>query len=166
LLSKATFFKMPFHTRLLHLIGILALAVASANAAITPTQTSITARGNGTVGLVYPPQTGTSPNPNIKFFSNKTAASENKIWSATGVPPGLTFNPSGILSGKPSKAGTFTMNLSVRVGKQVLDKGSRTIVVVDTLPPSINPPFILPSGKFNQPSGYALDSTDHNPSCF
>lgn len=160
---------MLFHTRLLHLLGILALAVASANAAITPTQTSITGLGNGIVGLVYPPQTGTSPNPNIKFFSNNTAASENKIWSATGVPPGLTFNPSGILSGKPSKAGNFTMNLSVRVGKQVRDTGIRTIVVVDTLPPIITP-STLPGGKLDNPyqantpnNGFKLSGTGGTP---
>jgi hypothetical protein len=166
---KSHIFKMPFHTRLLHLLGILALAVASANAAITPTQTSITGLGNGIVGLVYPPQTGTSPNPNIKFSSNNTTASENKIWSATGVPPGLTFNPSGILSGKPSKAGNFTMNLSVRVGKQVRDTGSRTIVVVDTLPPIITP-STLPGGKLDNPyqantpnNGFKLSGTGGTP---
>lgn len=51
-----------------------------------------------------------------KAFSATLRATGGKspyAWSASGLPPGLAMSSSGLLSGKPTRAGSYTVTISV-----------------------------------------------------
>ncbi|RZM25560.1 MAG: hypothetical protein EOO88_18855, partial [Pedobacter sp.] len=59
---------------------------------------------NGTVGIAYPTQT----------IPSATGGTLPYTYSATGLPPGLSFNPSTReISGTPTQTGTFTIPVTV-----------------------------------------------------
>ncbi len=69
------------------------------------------------------PLTITSTSPLTSGTKGKTYSNQLKAvggtapytWSYTGtLPPGLTLSSSGLLSGKPTKAGTYTFTLKVK----------------------------------------------------
>jgi hypothetical protein len=76
---------------------------------------------------------GTVGVPTAPVQMSVSGGSEIGAWSATGLPPGLTLSPSGLLTGTPTTAGSF--QATVRFVDSVGCEGTAayTIVVCDTL---------------------------------
>jgi hypothetical protein len=147
-------------------VSLLSLSLTSAFGIIVPASLS-----NGTVGLPYPPSNLPNPNANAKVqFTSDKHSPPTTFWAAKGVPPGLTLNRSGVLSGKPRQAGNFTITVEVRQtrGSRLVDSRIIPIRINDTAPPTIQGPFILPGGKFDQAyqsrnNGYPLSAAGGIP---
>ena len=69
---------------------------------------------------LWPQLTNTPPNGTVGSPYTWTAAAVptgTYLWTSTGtVPPGLSFSPTGVLSGMPSQAGTFTFSITATGG--------------------------------------------------
>ena len=103
---------------------------------------------NATVGYTYGP---------VKFSSNTTT--QRAVWSAKGLPPGLTFNRLGVLSGvakwdpkwsigNATATRNFSVSFSVRGSPKNDGPISILIPVVKTTPPTITT-ILLPAGKMD-----------------
>lgn len=66
------------------------------------------------------------------------------VWTASGLPPGLTFEASGTLSGTPSAAGSYSV--SVTVADAVGATSSQSYQLTIRQPLVIAAPLTLPSG--------------------
>ncbi|MGQ7852853.1 Ig-like domain-containing protein [Pedobacter sp. WC2501] len=89
---------------------------------------------NGTTGTVYPTQT----------IPSATGGSTPYTYTATGIPPGLTFNPATReITGTPTQSGTFTVPVTVTDADGKTATNNYTIVVVD---PLLLPAATLPDG--------------------
>jgi hypothetical protein len=67
-----------------------------------------------------------------KVYSGSASASGGTgalIWSATGLPPGLTISSSGSVSGTPSTAGTYSVVLTVKDSKSSTASVTRAVVI-------------------------------------
>lgn len=78
----------------------------------------------GTVGVAY------------SHACTATGGTPPYVWTATNLPPGLTMFTSGLISGIPTVAGTFTVNLCV------IDSMASSSCMV--LPIIISPPPLVP----------------------
>ena len=68
-----------------------------------------------------------------------TGGSGVYAWSATGLPPGLTLNSTtGILSGTPTVAGTYTASITAVDGSPARNSGTQTYTIVIAAPLSIS----------------------------
>ncbi|MGY0038797.1 Ig domain-containing protein [Pedobacter sp. NJ-S-72] len=75
---------------------------------------------NGTVNKVY-------PNTNLP---TPTGGSTPYTYSATNLPPGVTLNPTtGVLSGTPTTAGTYTFPVTISDADGNIATTSYTIIV-------------------------------------
>jgi hypothetical protein len=94
---------------------------------------------DGTVGI-----------PAAPVQMSVSGGSEIGTWSATGLPPGLTLSPSGLLSGTPTTAGSFLV--AVRFVDSIGCEGtaSYTVVVCDTL---VVTPGTAPAATAGTPYG-------------
>jgi len=123
------------------------LSVCKIHAAITPSLLQ-----NATVGYAYVP---------VKFSSNTTT--QKAVWSAKGLPPGLTFSQIGVLSGVPewdskwsignaTSSRNFTVSFSVKGLSGSKTASNETISIpisiVKTTPPTITTTQ-LPAGKMD-----------------
>jgi hypothetical protein len=128
-----------------HVVGAAALQLA-ANPGSTPQQVRDALVGNATPNKVTNPGTGS---PNLLLFVGggggtpgspsvttgnqsgtvgtavsvqlaATGGTTPYTWSATGLPPGLSSNSAGHITGTPTTAGTFNSNVTVT------DSGGRT----------------------------------------
>jgi hypothetical protein len=109
---------------------------------------SITGPGtlpNGTVGAVYPGATIVNAGGKGPF-----------TWSATGMPPGLTIDSTGAISGIPTAAGTFTPTITVKDSFNATASHSYTIIISGT--PTITTTG-LPSSTVNQPYNFSVAET-------
>ncbi|WP_145859377.1 Ig-like domain-containing protein [Pedobacter suwonensis] len=89
---------------------------------------------NGTTGTVYPTQT----------IPSATGGTGPYIYVATGLPPGLTFNPATReITGTPTQAGTFTVAVTVTDADGKTVTTNYAIVVAD---PLLLPAANLPDG--------------------
>ncbi len=68
---------------------------------------------------------------NVKGYNYKFEATTSGTWSMDKTPDGLTFSTAGRLYGTPTKAGDFTVNVSVTDSKGGVDKQSFTISIKD-----------------------------------
>ena len=66
---------------------------------------------------------------NVRGYSYRFGATTSGTWSMDKVPDGLTFSSSGGLSGTPTKAGNFVVNVTVTDSKGGTDKQSFTISI-------------------------------------
>lgn len=66
---------------------------------------------------------------NVKGYSYRFGATTSGTWSMDKVPDGLTFSSSGVLSGTPTKAGNFVVNVTVTDSRGGTDKQSFTISI-------------------------------------
>lgn len=89
---------------------------------------------NGTTGIVYPTQT----------IPSATGGTGPYTYAATGLPLGLTFNPSTReITGTPTQSGTFTVPVTVTDADGKTVTNNYAIVVVD---PLLLPAATLPDG--------------------
>jgi gliding motility-associated-like protein len=89
---------------------------------------------NGTTGTVYPTQT----------IPSATGGTTPYTYAATGLPPGLTFDPATrTITGTPTQAGTFTVPVTVTDADGKTASNNYTIVVVN---PLLLPAATLPDG--------------------
>jgi hypothetical protein len=85
------------------------------------------------------------------------------VWSATGLPPGLsianTFAANGEFIGTPTSAGTFNISVTVTdSGKPAVSSpaSNYTIVIKDPPPPFINATPVPPNGAVNLPYSFTF----------
>ncbi|SDG24904.1 gliding motility-associated C-terminal domain-containing protein [Pedobacter terrae] len=89
---------------------------------------------NGTTGTVYPTQT----------IPSATGGSTPYTYAASGLPPGLAFNPATReITGTPTQSGTFTVPVTVTDADGKTATNNYTVVVVD---PLLLPAATLPDG--------------------
>ncbi|MEH3114073.1 Ig-like domain-containing protein [Pedobacter terrae] len=89
---------------------------------------------NGTTGTAYPTQT----------IPSATGGTGPYTYAATGLPPGLAFNPTTReITGTPTQSGTFTVPVTVTDADGKTVTNNYTIVVVD---PLLLPAATLPDG--------------------
>ncbi|WP_431293912.1 beta strand repeat-containing protein [Pedobacter sp. P26] len=89
---------------------------------------------NGTTGTVYPTQT----------IPSATGGSTPYTYAATGLPPGLTFDPATReIKGTPTQSGTFTVPVTVTDADGKTATNNYTITVVN---PLLLPAATLPDG--------------------
>lgn len=69
-------------------------------------------------------------------------------WSATGLPPGLSIDATGLITGTPTTVGTFTTTISVKDSFNVV--ATRTYTVTINNPPTITT-LTLPGGEQTVP---------------
>lgn len=103
--------------------------------------------------VIHPALVATWPDavPNVQVGVSSTttltatAGAAPYVWTSTGLPPGLSLNPSsGVLSGTPTAAGTYAVVITVTDALGAASTKSFTITV--------NPPFtatwpLLPGGQ-------------------
>ena len=91
------------------------------NSALVPTWPA--SIPNGEVGVGYVPTTVSA-----------TGGTAPYAWSGSGLPPGLTINPStGVVSGSPTTAGTFTSALTITDAMTASATKTYTVVVSPAL---------------------------------
>jgi hypothetical protein len=80
-----------------------------------------------------------------------TATNSPTRWTWTGAPPGLSLNNSGIISGMPTTAGTYTVSISAENAWAPALVSQTAIIVIHPAPTSIPPAFVyvLPDGEPN-----------------
>lgn len=101
---------------------------------ITTVPSALGAQGNA---FSYP-QTATATSPS-------TIPTTAGTWTATGLPDGLTINPStGLISGTPSAEGVYVVKVSVTDSGSLVGSMLETITI--GLPPAITTGRMLPAG--------------------
>jgi uncharacterized protein YhjY with autotransporter beta-barrel domain len=135
--------------------GTFTATISATNATSTATATLTITIGIGLPVITSATAaTGASASP---FFYQITATNGATSFGATGLPGGLSVNPTnGIITGTPGAAGTFNVNLSATNGTGT---GTRAL----TLTIVLSPPTIVtgvPIQAINgMPFGYALQAT-------
>ncbi len=135
----------------------------------------------GDIGLVYPQiQFSQAGCPTSYTYSEQQAG----LFSPTPLPPGLTLNSGGILSGTPSGAGTFSFLLTATAPNQQVTQvpysitfnALPTVTTASPLPKGLVgvpysqqiaatggvPPYVFPHGR----SAARELSTSPRPACF
>lgn len=108
----------------------------------------------GTVGLAY------------SQTLSATGGTPPYSWSvAAGVlPAGLSLSPSGVISGTPSTAGTFSFTVQVSDSKQgSVSKSFSLTITAASAPPSITTASPLPSGTVGAAYSQTLSATGGTP---
>jgi hypothetical protein len=117
---------------------------------------------DGTEGINY---------PTVAFTSDKVRANDPSVrWRALNAPPGITIDSKGKYGGKPTKAGNYSVTISVSIaeGTRLILKDSILIPhsINSTVAPEINQ-SVLPRAKFDsryQPSaGFRLTASGGVP---
>ncbi len=96
------------------------------------------ALGGWTVNRPYPPVTATA-----------SGGSGGNIWTATGLPPGMSIDPqTAVISGTPSAANTYSV--TVTVTDSIGEQASRTYTLRINANPAISNPANLPNWTINR----------------
>jgi Tfp pilus assembly protein PilV len=128
-------------------------ATATRNYSVTihssPNVTGPSSLPDWTANSTYPNQTMTSANGTTPY-----------TWSASGLPPGVVISSTGVISGKPTTAGTYNVAVTLQDTAGAVATKSYTV--------TINPaPGIatgsLPNGEQNQPYSFTLTPTPGTP---
>ena len=91
------------------------ITVTSASLNITTTSPL----GSGVVGVPY--------SPGVQFQA--AGGSTPYTWAATSLPAGMSFSASGLLSGTPTKAGTFSIGVTVTDSAKATATGTFAIAI-------------------------------------
>jgi formylglycine-generating enzyme required for sulfatase activity len=142
---------------LISIIPLLLLISHNLYAVITPGSVA-----DGTEGINY---------PSVTFTSDQVRAGDPSIrWKTLNEPPGITIDNKGKYVGKPTKAGNYSVTISVSIvqGSRLILKDSISIShsINSTVAPVINQ-IALPRAKFDaryQPTaGFRLTATGGVP---
>ena len=103
--------------------------------------------------------TNASGQMSMTFGFQIVATNSPTSYAATGLPPGLTLNPtSGLISGTPTVPGTFAVTVSAGntggVGSQVL-----TLTILPAAP--VLTSAVVASGQVGEPFSFQLAATNH-----
>jgi hypothetical protein len=91
---------------------------------------------------------------------NTTFRGTVSAYGANNLPPGLLLNPkSGVISGRPTRPGTFTTTLQGLQGSTVLASGQKTFTVSPVTPPVINSSLAAASLTQGTPYTYTITAT-------
>jgi hypothetical protein len=127
-------------------------------------------------------EAGTLPDASVGVaysYSFEAAGNNGAVtWSATGVPPGMTLSPAGVLSGAPTAAGSYSINVTLSdsvdtvpaIFNAVLNVYAINISSPPALPPATQyqpynatvtvsggtPPYTFTSS--NLPAGFVLNA--------
>lgn len=82
-------------------------------------------------------------------------------WSATGVPAGLSLSAAGVLSGTPTAAGTFTLNVTVNDSAQ--GSASQNFALTIATPPVAITTASLASGTVGSAYAASIAATGGQP---
>jgi len=123
--------------------GLFCASTALAGGSSTPSFTSGNSNQVLTVGHAYSYQVSATPTP---------------IFTATGLPPGLTLSSVGVISGTPTMAGTFTATITAsndNVSVQEMGVGANEVVNISssTLGNNLNVYACAINIQFNGVSG-------------
>jgi hypothetical protein len=110
---------------------------AAWNAVSVPAQTgdpTCTSGGTNTVTVNNPgSQTGTvGTAKSLQLTGTDSASGQTLTWSATGLPAGLSISSSGLISGTPTTAGTFTTTATARDTTGATGSASFTFTISGT----------------------------------
>ena len=115
--------------------GVFAVDVLGASAVTAPGITSPQTLPAGTVGTPYSTTLTVQSGPGVTY---------TWIPPASGLPPGLTLSASGVLSGNPGAAATYTFVVTATDGVQPISQ-TETVVIGAQAGPVINPLVISQS---------------------
>jgi len=91
---------------------------------------------------------------------NTTFRGTVSAYGANNLPPGLLLNPkNGVISGRPTRPGTFTTTLQGLQGSTVLASGQKTFRVSPVTPPVINSSLAAASLTQGAPYAYTITAT-------
>ena len=91
---------------------------------------------------------------------NTTFRGTVSAYGANNLPPGLLLNPkSGVISGRPTRPGTFTATLQGLQGSTVLASGQKTFTVSPVTPPVINSSLAAAALTQGTPYTYTITAT-------
>src|SRR5205823_2764138 len=138
----------------LRLVCVLTIAgCASAQTPLTITTTS--PLPDATLGTAYSVQFAATGGAGALTWSSAVGA-------ANTLPPGLTLSAAGVLSGTPSKTGTYSFAIAVQDQRQ--NTTSKTFsLTVQAPPPVITNSSPLPDGTPTVPYSYILNATGGAP---
>ncbi|WP_151081901.1 M4 family metallopeptidase [Nocardioides cynanchi] len=110
---------------------------AAWNAVSVPAQTgdpTCTSGGTNTVTVNNPgSQTGTvGTAKSLQLTGTDSASGQTLTWSATGLPAGLSISTSGLISGTPTTAGTYTTTATARDTTGATGSASFTFTISGT----------------------------------
>ena len=91
---------------------------------------------------------------------NTTIRGSVSAFGVNNLPPGLLLNPkNGVISGRPTRPGTFTTTLQGLQGSTVLASGQKTFTVSPVTPPVINSSLASASLARGTPYTYTITAT-------
>lgn len=96
---------------------------------VAPLQITTTSLPDGAVGTSY------------SATLNATGGSGTYTWSTTSFVPGLSLGTDGVLSGTPTTAGTYTVDVQVSDGSQIA-AASLSLNIIDTATGPVTPPVL------------------------
>lgn len=120
--------------------------------------TTVTLNGDETVAASFaqpPAFTGGNANQTIVIgqpYSLQVSASGAVTFSAASLPPGLAINSSGLITGTPTTAGTWSGAITAT---NVAGSASETLLFTVSAPPAITS-ALSASGKLNEPFNYTI----------
>ncbi len=137
----------------------------------TPTLTASNGTGNGsqvvtfTIGL-GPPVITSAANAagslGIAFSYQITATNNPTSFNATGLPPGLTVNAAGLISGTPTLLGTFLANVTAQNGTST---GSQSVTITIGLLAPVITSAATTSGTIGLAFNYQVTASN-NPTSY
>jgi uncharacterized protein (TIGR03437 family) len=119
---------------------LLTVAIPTPPATTAPLTISTSSLPNGSVNQPYSSVT-----------LGASGGSGGYLWSASGLPPGMTLSGGGVLSGTPSAAGTFSVFISVRDTSS--DSAGVYLSLTTAYPPLSVITAALPNGAVGQSYG-------------
>jgi uncharacterized protein YhjY with autotransporter beta-barrel domain len=136
-------------------IGTFTASISATNATATATQSLTITLG---VGIpVFTSVASASGGTGLAFVHQLTATNNPTSFGASGLPPGLAIDTvTGLISGTPAAAGTFSVNASAT---NSTGTGTQALTITITLRPPIVPTGGSVTGVSGVPFSYTIQPT-------